>query len=148
MGVILADLADLDDHENDLQVNWWTWRPTAQLIGRVLGLNSDAIERLQVNGVGAQISRRQARRVAKHIRRQLLPIMPPDSRLLLNGQVISQPQPPTVHYTPDGPAAADTDGQSTRPLTTEEEFAIWSATSPWLDDFASFCESCSGFIVY
>jgi hypothetical protein len=145
LGVILADLGN---REHDIQVNWWTWRPTAQLIGRVLRLRPDVVERLQVNGAGARISRKQARRVATYLRRQLLPAMVPDSRLLLDGEVITQPQPPTVEYTADGPVAVDKDGQSARPLTDEEEFALWSATPSWLGEFASFCESSSGFVVH
>jgi hypothetical protein len=35
---------------DDIQVNGWNWRPTVNLFSNALGLDEEAVEKLQTNG--------------------------------------------------------------------------------------------------
>ena len=64
----------------DLQINMWHWRPTMLLVREALKLDDERYEKLQVNGIGAAVSRAEALIIAEYLQKYLEDF-PKDGRL-------------------------------------------------------------------
>ena len=75
---------------NDLVVNWWSWRPTVALLGRLGVLPAgERTERCLANGCGGHLSEQEALLAANEVDR-LLEDLSPGERVLLDGSVSTE----------------------------------------------------------
>jgi hypothetical protein len=125
MGV---DLEDLKREDRSEYCNWWSWRPTIELL-RVSGL-FDA-ERLELMGTnsGVEITESEARAIAQLFEERVLPTLRPGERMLLDGTVTDVPDDGTFYREPS------------------EQWKNYSASEEWLRRFVTFCRECQGFRV-
>ena len=121
------DITDLADSRRIVFVNFWNWRPTVELIRAAGLLDAPRLEGLQQQCSATHISTNEARAIARHLREAVLPTLAPESRVLLDGTSTAESDDFAFHNDP---------GESDR---------NYSATRSWLETFATFCESCSGF---
>ena len=125
MGFSLTDLAD---SERIVFVNFWNWRPTVEIIRAAGLLDTNRLEGLHQQISATRVSTDEARAIARHLRETVLPSLPSDARVLLDGSSTTDPDDGTFYR---DPSEADRN---------------YSATRSWLETFAVFCESCSGFV--
>ncbi len=121
------DLTDGADNERILLVNFWNWRPTVELVRAANIVDARRLEGLHQGMSATRISRQEARSIARYLRERVLPDLPPESRVLLDGTVTTEPD--------DGTFYRD----------NADSHLNYSATRSWLEEFAEFCESCGGF---
>ena len=63
---------------DDIQINWWNWRPTLELL-RANGILDDVkIEMMGANGTGVQVSEDEALRIASFLESYLKQLGPND----------------------------------------------------------------------
>lgn len=110
----------------DVQVNMWNWRPTVMLVRKVIELDDERFELLQVNGVGAMVSYTEAAKIADYLDSYLADF-PKEGRLLLDGVVTETPD--TSEFYRD---------------SLEKNY---SANYSWLTKFRDFCRNSGGFKV-
>jgi hypothetical protein len=110
---------------DDVQVNGWNWRPTVNLFGKALGLDEEAVEKLQTGGIGASVSADQASEIAQFLD-SYVQSLPRDSRVRLDGSVTEEPRSCAIDFV----------GTSN-----------YSASYEWLIQFRDFCKTCGGFKV-
>src|SRR5690348_4835143 len=94
MTVILINLAD---ENHDLQVNWWTWRPTLALIQTFQIIDDERIEMMGCNGTGVQISESEACAIGDAIQSQVIAKLQPEERVLLDLSTTTQPKDYTFY---------------------------------------------------
>ena len=121
------DITDLADSRRIVFVNFWNWRPTVELIRAAGLLDAPRLEGLQQQCSATRISTNEARAIARHLRDTVLPMLASESRVLLDGTSTAAPDGLTFHRAPS------------------ESHRNYSTTHSWLETFATFCESCSGF---
>ena len=121
------DVTDLADESQVLFVNFWNWRPTVEIIRVANLLNAERLEGLHQQMSATRVSRDEARSIARYLRERVLPNLTPESRVMLDGTIITEPDDGTFYRNPE-----DLDRN-------------YSATRPWLESFADFCASCGGF---
>ena len=107
---------------------FWNWRsPTIELIRCTNALDSERLDGLHEGMSATRVSRDEARAIARHLRQRILPLLAPDSRVMLDGTATTEPDDGTF-YRDDANSHLN-----------------YSATRSWLEQFADFCESCGGF---
>ena len=121
------DITDLADSKRIVFVNFWNWRPTVELIRAAGLLDAQRLEGLHQQCSATRISTDEARAIARHLRDVVLPNLPAESRVLLDGTSTTEPDDLAFHRDPS------------------ESDRNYSATRSWLETFTTFCESCSGF---
>jgi hypothetical protein len=121
------DITDLGDSNRVVFVNFWNWRPTIEIIRAAGLLDAPRLESLQQQCSATRVSSDEARLIARHLRDTVLPSLPSESRVLLDGTSTTKPDDGTFHRSPD------------------EFDRNYSASRSWLETFAAFCETCSGF---
>ena len=121
-------LSDLDDDANVLFVNFWNWRPTVELIGSFELIEPERLELLQTQASFVQISRSEADEIFQRLTKEVLPSLPPEARIKLDGSTTSEVDDGTFHK-------------------GEGEDKNYGASRSWLEKFAEFCASCNGFSV-
>lgn len=120
-------ITDLGDEGRVLFCNWWNWRPTLAIIERLIDVDPRELERMRFSGGGGRLSEVEASALALGLRAKVLPAVPEGGRLLLDGSATLVPD----------------DGTLDR-VDLERNY---SASRGWLEEFAAFCEQCSGFEV-
>ena len=123
MGVILRP-----NQGEDIFVNWFTWRPTVAMLVRTGVLReSKRSELCLASGSGGYLSEDEAMQAAE-VLAELLEVMEPGSRILLDGTEVDTPKDYAL------PISEWDD---------EELQNHYSADYAWLGEFMEFC-SCSG----
>jgi len=125
MGLTIRDLEDDDSY---LFVNFWNWRPTAELIRSFKIVEPERYELMQISGIVTEFSANEAKQIGQRIRTDILPSLGTDERLLLNLTATDEPD----------------DGIFHRGDTWEQNY---SATREWLEQFSNFCLTSNGFYV-
>ena len=110
---------------DDVQINGWNWRPTVNLFAKALGLDEEAVEKLQTNGIGASVSADQALKIAEFLN-SYIQSLPRGSRVRLDGSTTEEPKSYVIDFV----------GTSN-----------YSASYEWLTKFRDFCKTCGGFKV-
>jgi hypothetical protein len=120
--VILVPVSAIED----VQVNWWNWRPTVELLRRDGVITAEHAERMHV-GMGAMcVPANLAMRIADAIEVVLPTLSEPDERVLLDGAVTAE-EP----FDPNLPGDSD----------------WYGARRAWLQTFLHFCRASGGFTV-
>ena len=122
-------LTQTDNSVDDLRVNFWNWRPTAELIGTFGLIEAERLELLQVECSNAEISADEAIQIAERIENGILSTLPPEGRVTLDLSVTTEPDDFKVHQ-------------------GEDVHKNYSATEKWLRQFVSFCKVSQGFTVF
>jgi hypothetical protein len=127
MAVILVPI-----HGEDVQINWWNWRPTVALLVRYRILpDGERADRCLANGCGGYLSEQEAKDAAEAIASLIVTIEPGQS-ILHDGSVNKRP----TDYS--------------RPISDwdEDEWRLaYSAQYDWLKRFETFCRTSGGFEV-
>ncbi len=123
MGFVVIDLNNV---ENMLRVNNWNWHPIARLIATFDIIDAERLEMMHYNGATI-IEKEEAHRIGRRIQTEVLPLLRPGERLLLDLTVTDEPDVGTFHRA--------------------DLFRNYGTQYEWLNDFAEFCLSCSGFSV-
>lgn len=110
---------------DDVRVNGWNWRPTVNLVAKALGLDEEAAEKLQTNGIGACVSAEQAVQIAAFLD-SYIQSLPQGGRVRLDGSVTEEPKSYAIDF-----------------VATSN----YSASYEWLVKFRDFCKTCGGFRV-
>ena len=121
-------VTDLTDEQNFLFVNFWNWHPTVELIRSFGVIDDERLELMQIQCVGAQISRHEARHIGERIQKGILSHLSDEGRVKLDLSVTTEPDDGTMYYGDDA----------------ERNYG---ANRTWLRKFAHFCLTCSGFEV-
>jgi hypothetical protein len=112
----------------DLQVNWWNWRPTLELLRSYSVLDEVTIEMMGVNGTGIQVTGEEALRIAAFLESYVKQLRPND-RVQLD-LTISDEAHRIEMRVPD------------------PDFEMhYGATRSWLERLGGFCRSSKGFSV-
>jgi hypothetical protein len=117
-----------DGSVDDVKVNFWNWRPTAELIGTFGLIDVERLELLQVECSGVELTVDEAQQIADQIENGILSTMPPDGRVTLDLSVTTEPDDFKVHQGKD-------------------IHKNYSATEKWLRTFIVFCRVSGGFSV-
>ena len=121
MGFIIIDRGN---DQNHLFVNFWNWRPTAELISSFGVIPSERASLLQIQTLGTLITKEEATAIADRLD-SVLSRLTESSRVLLDLQVAE---------------AADN-------FKFHKDSRDYSATKDWLLKFQEFCRRCDGFKV-
>jgi hypothetical protein len=121
------DITDLANPERTVSVNFWNWRPTVEIIREAGLLDVQRLDGLHQQFSGTRITTDEARAIASHLRAIVLPSLTSGARVLIDGTSTTEPDDGTFHRDPS------------------EVDRNYSASRSWLEMFATFCESCSGF---
>lgn len=119
-------LMDLGDDEHVLEASEWSWGAAAALLERaaVLGLAQQVELR---EGGTAEVSARQARAFARHLREEVLPALGPLDWIGLDGERRSEPDEISFQ----------------RLLQSKRHHA----GREFLERLLAFCERCDGFLL-
>ena len=120
-------ITDLSDPEQIIFVNFWNWHPTVEIIRRTGLIDAQRLEGLHQQISATCVTTDEARAIARHLRDIVLPALSPQARVLLDGSSTTEPDDGTLHRDPS------------------ELDRNYGASHTWLETFATFCESCSGF---
>ncbi len=126
MTVLLIPASYEQAPDDWLQVNWWNWRPTLELLRAHALLDADTIERMGINGTGIRVTAAEARQIAAFLEEYLRGLGPGD-RVLWDLSVTNEPA-------------------SFEPVREHPEQS-YSATATWLRTFRDFCRVADGFEV-
>src|SRR3954466_11537677 len=105
------DITDLGNTERIVFVNFWNWHPTVELIRTAKLLDAGRLDGLHQQCCATCVSREEARAIARHLRETVLPSVPSDARVLLDGTVTSAPDDGTFYR---DPSDADRNYSATR----------------------------------
>ena len=117
-----------DESVEAVSVNFWNWRPTAELIGTFGLIDDERLELIQIQCCGAELSADEAAQIADRIENGVLSTLPPDGRVTLDLSVTTEPDDFTFHR-------------------GDDMHKNYSATEKWLRKFVSFCRISGGFSV-
>jgi hypothetical protein len=120
-------LTDIGNDKRIIFVNFWNWRPTAELLRRAGILDEKRLAELSMQLSRARVTKDEARDIARHLRETVLPNLPQVTRMLFDGSVTTAPDDGTFYKSP------------------EDFHRNYGAIRSWLEEFASFCETCDGF---
>lgn len=126
MGVSLIDLGD---KTHTLYANWWTWRPTIELMRRLQLLDDQRLEMMVYNATGVEVTAEEAHRIARTVHTDVLPHLTGDDRVYLDGSVTAEPDDGTLY----------TDARV--------RWKNYSVHHDWLQTFTHFCLRSQGFEV-
>jgi hypothetical protein len=121
------DLNDIGNEKRIIFVNFWNWRPTVEVLRRAGLLDAKRLDGLYEQFSGTRVTKDEARAIAHHLREKVLPNLPHTARILLDGSITTAPDDGTFHKSP------------------EDSHKNYGAIRSWLEEFASFCETCDGF---
>ena len=85
---------------DDLQINWWNWRPTLELLRAHAILDDVKIEMMGWHGSGVQVSEDEALRIASFLD-SYLKQLGPDDRVRLDLSITDEAYPTEI--VPDDP---------------------------------------------
>lgn len=125
MGVTLHDLAS---DEAVFDVNFWHWRALAEAVRRLDVLPAETVDLLHEPFVG-ELTEPEARLVAEAIQTRLLPTLPSDERVMLDGTRTTTPDDGTFYREP------------------ARQHLNYSTDRATLEEFATCCARCAGFRV-
>jgi hypothetical protein len=120
-------LTDVGNGDRIIFVNFWNWRPTVEIIRRAGLLDELRLAELEVQTSYTRIAKDEARAIARLLREHVLPSMSQTARILLGGSITTMPDDGVFYKSP------------------EDSHKNYSATRPWLEKLAAFCETCDGF---
>jgi hypothetical protein len=118
---------------DDIQVNGWNWRPTLMLLLATGVITEQDHEVMGCQGCGGKVDQEKAERIADVVVAKLSS-MNPGQRMLANLDVSSEPKKLSV-FDPN---------PNTHDIDIDE---LYSTGFEWLDTFAKFCRSSTGFKV-
>jgi hypothetical protein len=121
------DLKDIGNEKRIIFVNFWNWRPTVEVLRRAGLLDAKRLDELHEQFSGTRVTKDEARAIARHLREKVLRNLPHTGRILLDGSITTAPDDGTFHKSP------------------EYSHKNYGAIRSWLEEFASFCETCDGF---
>ena len=121
-------LCPIEKSNDVISVNFWNWRPTAELIATFNLIDDERLELIQIQGCGAEITADEAVTIADRIERDILATLPDEGRIQLDLSVTTNPDD-FEFYRGDDVAKN------------------YSATGKWLREFVAFCRSSGGFAV-
>lgn len=117
---------------DDMQINWWNWRPLVALMVRADVLPvGEREERCLANGCGGYLSAAEAKSAAEHIE-SLIAELSSNEGVLLDGEVT------TDKVDHDKPISE---------FDESDKWVIYSAKRQVLERFAEFCRKSGGFEV-
>ena len=122
MGFILIPT---DESVEAVSVNFWNWRPTAELIATFGLIDGKRLELMQIQCCGAELTSEEAVQIADRIENDVLPTLPADGRVKLDLSVTTEPDDFKFHKGSD-------------------VHKNYSATEKWLREFVSFCRNSGG----
>jgi hypothetical protein len=121
------NLTDIGNDKRIIFVNFWNWRPTVEVLSRAGLSDEKRLAELSMQFSRARVTKDDARAIAHHLREKVLPNLPQAARILLDGSVTTAPDDGTFYKSP------------------EDFHRNYGAIRSWLEEFASFCETCDGF---
>jgi len=122
-------LTPTDESVEDVRVNFWNWRPTAELIATFGLIDAERLELMQIQCCGAEITAEEANQIADRIENGILATLPSVGRVTLDLSVTTEPDDFKVHK-------------------GEDVHKNYSATEKWLRQFVSFCRASGGFSIF
>lgn len=125
MGFLLQDRSD---EKTFVEVNFWNWRPTVELIRSFGIIDDERLERINSQCCGGYVNASEARRIGEKIKSGILPKLKDHSRIKLDLSITEEPDDYKMHYSDDW-------------------MENYSCTKAWLVQFVEFCFRCGGFDV-
>ena len=95
MGISLTNLAN--PKARGFSVNFWHWRALVEAVRRLNVLPDARVDGLHDPFCGNGLTQEEAARVADALETQLLPTLGDDQRVLLDGNLTSEPDDSTLH---------------------------------------------------
>ena len=124
MGIILEDI---EDEEFVFVVNFWNWRAIVEAVRRLDVLPDDRVDALHGEFGQTEVSRNEAHQIGTAIRERLVPSLGNDGRVLIDGKRTTEPEDPALDW-------SDFDKN-------------YSTNRRVLDEFATYCLTCAGFVI-
>jgi hypothetical protein len=121
------NLTDVGNDRRIIFVNFWNWRPTVEVLRQAGLLDEERLAELGMQFSRTRVTKDEARAIAHHLREKVLPSLPQAARILLDGSVTTEPDDGTFYKSP------------------QDFHRNYGAIRSWLEEFASFCETCDGF---
>jgi hypothetical protein len=123
MSVILKPTATASE---DLQLNWWIWRPIMAELRRARVVTDDQFERMSGNFYGGRATAEDAVRIADHLE-AVAARLGEKGRLLLDGSMTTEPDSYELHH--------------------DDVSKNYSAPREHVTRFIAFCRQSGGFAV-
>jgi hypothetical protein len=121
-------LIPIDESVEAVSINFWNWRPTAELIGTFGIVDDERLELMQIQCCGPEITADEAAKIAERIENDVLSTLPPSGRVTLDLSVTTEPDDFVFHK-------------------GDDVHKNYSATEKWLRRFVVFCRTSGGFSV-
>ena len=123
-------LIDLGSENFEFNANVWNWKAALEVIKSLDVISEGALRQMTYNATGVKVSIDDAHEIGSRIKKEFLPRLEPNKRILADLSITDAPDDMTLHR--DG----------------DEQWKNYSATHDWLAEFAEFCLKSKGFQVF
>ncbi len=123
-------LIDQSSENFEFTSSVWNWKAAIELIRSFDIVGEGTLRQMSYNATGVKVSMDIARDIGTRIRNDVLPTVPPGSRMYSDLTVTEDPDDMTLHR--DG----------------DEQWKNFSMSHEWLKEFSEFCLRSKGFQVY
>ena len=114
----------------EFKTNGWNWKTALEVIRDFDIVSEGDLRQMKYNATGVKVGWEEARTIGERIRRELLPKLEPNKRILGDLSITDKPD--------DGTFYRDED----------EQWKNYSADYDWMKEFSDFCLKSKGFQVF
>lgn len=123
-------MIDTGSAANEFPVSFWNWRTAVAVIRDLDIVDEYTVRRMSETASGLKVEKALAKEIGRRLRSEILPKLAPNKRIFENLTITDVRDDGVLHGSEDEP------------------WRNFSADHDWFEDFADFCDGCSGFEIY